>query len=421
MPVDTFMVDAMLGTFRNMLKECRDKNMSGDDFDQMDVALQRMEQLGKDLNDVGAFSGQLMQEGLFMKFSDHYGKLLASAAQQQSSGSSGIYDEQSDKASLQQTINAYKDAIQRLKDSKEEAKKMFGVHASDADVLIKDKAIIESIQNVINLGESGISYPNFLAEMMKQGLDKAMEGSALSRDAQVYLCDAAKATAASPFYIQKEEEKLILFDALAKASKANVPNNLQYTLGCEKIEWKHQPDINKWSKIKEAWEKTISWLDEWISSYCKFAPHIEPWAQSADPMEAVIESQECVPGKLRVWEKINQRYYSMSLSGLFRHESFEWDVQYHMMYWSQEYMEFLLKVVEPVCVPGAKPEAGLIVKAENFHTEKKKINPVLMEPSLRYAKYFDSYFGEGEFAKRFGMPAKIETNAAPWKWESFSF
>ncbi|MGB3008190.1 MAG: hypothetical protein WBC06_16875, partial [Chitinophagaceae bacterium] len=82
MPVDKIMLDAMLGTFRNMLKECRDKNMSGDDFNQMQLTMQRMEDLGQELSDIGAYSGQLMQEGLFMKFSDHYGKLLSAAAQQ---------------------------------------------------------------------------------------------------------------------------------------------------------------------------------------------------------------------------------------------------------------------------------------------------------------------------------------------------
>jgi hypothetical protein len=387
----------------------------------MDAAMQRMEQLGQEMSDVGAYSGQMMQEGLFMKFSDHYGKLLMSAAQQQSTGSTTVYDEKTDQALLKQTIQAYRDAIQRLKDNKVQTKKMLGANASDADVLFRDKAIADSIDNVIKLGESGISYPVFLTEMMEQGLDKAMEGSAISRESQVYLSDAAKATEASPFYIQKEEEKLDLFDALAKSSKANVPDNLQYTLGCEKIEWKYQPDIIKWNKIKDSREKAIFWLDEWITSYCSFAPHIEPWAQSKNPKEAVIESQDCVPGKLRVWETINQRYFSLSLRDLFRHGSFAWDVHYHWMYWSQEYMEFLLSKVEPVCVPGAKPGADLIAKAENFHTEKRKINPAVLEPSLRYAKYFDSYFGKDEYEKRFGLPAKVVTNALPWKWESFTF
>lgn len=127
MPVDNFMVDAMLGTFRNMLKDCRDKHLSGKDFNQMEMALARMEELGMEMSDVGAYSGQMMQEGLFMKFSDHYGKLLLAAAQQSSVSSPGVYDENTDKALLWQTISAYKDAIQRLVDNKEQTKKCWGL------------------------------------------------------------------------------------------------------------------------------------------------------------------------------------------------------------------------------------------------------------------------------------------------------
>lgn len=413
MPVDTAMLDAMLGTFRNMLQECRDKKMSGEDFDKMESALQRMEQLGQEMSDVGAYSGQLVQEGLFMQFSDHYGKLLAAAARPAAHAGS-VYDEAADKALLQQTLSAYRDAISRLKDSKEQTRQLLGAHASDADVLFRDKAITDAIQNVITLGESGISYPAFLSEMIRKGLDKAMEGSALSREALVYLLEAAKATAAAPLYIQKEEEKLALFDTLAKDAKAGVPDHLQYTLGCEKIEWTHQPAIHRWNKQKTAWEKAHSWLDEWITSYCDFAPHIEPWAQAAQPREAVIESQDTVPGKLRVWEKINQRSFALSLNEFTRHETFAWDVQYHWMYWSQEYLEFLWGEVEPLCRPGQRPTEAMIAKAAAFHKEKRKINPALGEPSRRYAAYFDRYFGKGEFARRFGLPEPVETHAAPW-------
>ncbi|MBK8953282.1 MAG: hypothetical protein IPM85_14430 [Chitinophagaceae bacterium] len=360
-----------------------------------------------------------MQEGLFMKFSDHYGKLLSTAARP-ATLSSGVYDEKSDTALLQQTIQAYKDAIVRLQENQVQTKKMMGQHASDADVLIKDKAIITAIMGLIKLGESGCSYPVFLTEMMKRGLDKAIEGAALNRDAQVYLLEAAKAIAAAPGYIQQEEDKLALFDTLSKASAAGFPNTMQYTLGCEKIEWTHQPVISNWNKIKEGWEKAVFWLDEWITAYCSFAPSIAPWAQARNPMEAVIESQECVPGKLRVWEQINRKYFTLSLKELFRHSSFEWDVKNHHMYWSQGYIEFLLNEIEPLCLPRRQPLASLIEKAAAFHTGKRKVNPAVGEPARRYARYFNSYFGEGEYEKRFGWPEAVETNAAPWEWKNFS-
>ena len=42
-----------------------------------------MEQLAKELSDFNEFSGLLLQEGLQMKFSQHYGAALASQAKQQ--------------------------------------------------------------------------------------------------------------------------------------------------------------------------------------------------------------------------------------------------------------------------------------------------------------------------------------------------
>jgi hypothetical protein len=419
MPVDKMIVDAMLGTFRNMLQECRDNNLAGEDFDAMAATLARMEQLGIEMDDTGAYSGTLVQEGLFMKFSDHYSKVLSAAAQQTGVANSGVYDEAADKQLLQNTLNAYRDAVKRINGNKTQVKEMMGNHAADADVLFKDKIIIDAIEKLIALGESGISYPQFLSQLIEKGLDKALEGSVVTAESLQYLLDAAKATSANPYLIKKEEEKLLLHKKLAAASAVNVADNLQFQLGCEKIEWLHEPDIIKWNKIKQGWEKTLFWLDEWITAYCSFAPYIEPWAAAKDPKQSVKESQDCVPGKLRVWEKINQRYFGLLAKELFRHPSFAWDVEHHWMYWSQEYTEFLVNEVLPVCIPLQQPAANLIAVAEKMHTDNLKINPNIHQPSLRYATFFNSYFGEGEFVKRYGETEKVNSNAPAWNQVNF--
>ncbi len=418
MPVDQSTVHAMLGAFRSMMAECEEKKISSPDVSEMKNTLLRMEQLAGEADDAAAYSGRLMQENLFMKFSEHYGKALAATA---SGAAHSTYDEKADQQLLNQSVQAYRDAISRIRQNKEEVKQLLGSHASDADVLLKEKIYTDAIGNLVELGSTGISYPEFLCRSIERGLDKAMEGSIHSRDAQLYITEAALATAASPFEIQKEEEKLLLFDRLVHASPFKTADNLQYNLGCEKIEWQYAPAIARWNKIKQGWEKAAFWLDEWITSYCSVAPHIKPWIEARNPCEAVQESQECVPGKLRVWENINRRYFGLSLKELFRHESFEWDVRHEWMYWSQEYMEFLLKKIEPLCHPGAVPAEGLIEQASRFHNDKRKVSPALQEPSLRYAAYFDRYFGAGEYARRFGLPEKAETNAAAWDFETFNF
>lgn len=421
MPVEGSLLDAMLGTFRNMVMECRNKNLSGEDFDQMQAVLQRMEQLGQEMNDISAYSGQLVQENLFARFSDHYGKLLSAEAKASSVDSTDGYNEETDKALLNKNLQAYREAIIRLKENKKQVKEMMGDRSGDADVLLKEKAIIDAMEKLVQLGESGISYPVFLSEMIRRGLDKALDGAALVRDGQVYLVDFAKATAASPYTIQREEEKLELFDALSTSSGTGVPDHLYYTLGCDKIDWKLKPDEARWKKIKEAWEQTIFWLDEWVMSFCSFAPSIDPWALARNPSEAVVESQECVPGKLRVWEKIIHRYFEMTLRDLFRHPSFAWDVKQHWLYWSQEYVEFLLQHIEPVCQPGNRLADETIAKAASFHMEKRKVNPMIGEPGRRVAACFDKYFGEGEYKRRFGVATNFETNAARWDYSKFSF
>lgn len=419
MPVDKMIVDAMLGTFRNMLQECRDKNLLGDDFDAMASTLARMEQLAVEMDDTGAYSGMLVQEGLFMKFSEHYSKVLAGAAQQAGAANSGVYDEAADKQLLQNTLNAYRDAVKRIKENKTQVKAMMGNHAADAEVLFKDKVVIDAIEQLIALGESGISYPQFLSQLIEEGLDKALEGSVVTSESLQYLLDAAIAISANPYLIKKEEEKLALHKKLAAASAVNVADNLQFQLGCEKIDWQHEPDIIKWNKVKQGWEKSLSWLDEWITAYCSFAPFIEPWAAAKEPKEAVKESQDCVPGKLRVWEKINQRYFQMTARELLSHASFAWDATHHSMYWSQEYAEFLVNEVLPICIPFQHPQASLIAVAEKMHTNNRKVNPCINKPSERYAAFFDHYFGEDEFVKRYGQPEKIKSNAAAWAHVNF--
>lgn len=414
MPIDTFISDAMLGTFRTMLQECRDKNLSGDDFDAMAAALARMEQLGQEMDDTAAYSGMLLQEGLFMKFSDHYSKLLSSAAKQSAINETGVYDQNTDTQLLENTLQAYRDAVKNIKAQKSQVKDMMGRHAADADVLFKDQLIINSIEAVINLGESGISYPRFLSQLIELGLDKAMEGSVVTGEGLQYSLDAAKATSANPFYIKKEEEKSALHKKLTGASPFKVADNFQFQLGCEKIDWTYEPEIKKWNKIKQGREKTIFYLDEWITAYCSFAPHIEPWAAAANPKAAVIESQDCVPGKLRVWETINQRYFGMSIKELVKHSSFSWDVEYHWMHWSQEYLEFLFFNVEPACQPFQQPDAALISVAEKMHNENLKFNPNMDQPTHRFAGFFDNYFGVGEFVKRYGLPPKPNSHAAAW-------
>ena len=159
MPIDTMISGPMLDPFRNMLKECEEKQLSGPKFDDMKTHLNRMKEIANQQSDLNEFNAQLMKEDLFSKFSMAYSAVLADAAKPANSGDTSNYD---DAALLKTTVDAYKDSVQRIKDGlaaalKEAAKDN---KADDTTIevaaLFKDEALIKPIEDVIKLGESGI-------------------------------------------------------------------------------------------------------------------------------------------------------------------------------------------------------------------------------------------------------------------------
>jgi len=155
-----------------MVQECRDNDLSGEAFNKMVAEMEKMETYASEMDDVGEFSARLATEGCFNNFSQYYGEVLAQAAKAETTGENGDVD---DDALLKQALQAHEDAIKRLE------------QASDPDaignVAADNRELIPAIQKVIELGKSGVTYPVFLRQCIEQGLDRAMEGAGVQRNA----------------------------------------------------------------------------------------------------------------------------------------------------------------------------------------------------------------------------------------------
>ncbi len=237
MAIDRMMLDPTLDTYRKMLKDLQEQNITGEDMDKMAEIIARMEQLGNELSDINDFFGKVMQEDLFGKFSAHYTKALTSQYQAQNSENGGTYN---DAALLKQCVDALKYAVTTIKDSYnktiEDAKnfdakehkdksieyfeettgttvgKFFKKQAKkDLDKTLKEKPnafdnsievavlhdpelIIKGIQDLIDLGEQeGMTTPKFLRLQIETGLDKAMQGTSTFRKALEFQLDSTLA------------------------------------------------------------------------------------------------------------------------------------------------------------------------------------------------------------------------------------
>lgn len=346
------MSDAMLGTFRNMVADCKKQGHSGEAFDAMCSIMDTMEQLAIEMNDISAFSAKLSTDGHFVNFSNNYAKVLSSAATAQTATAESAYN---DEALLQQTIKAYEDCLPNYANHK------------DKETLTK------AVQDVIDLGRSGVNYPTFLRLMIEQGLDKAMEGSVLGR--KYLLADVVfYRQLIHPPMLRRSKALLNKHDELAVAASFNVPNATVFMLEHSKIIDDTEAELNKYNHIQLLWFRIFTSLHLWIDAYTKYAPTDERYAsESAAQTQHTIELfKNTWPGRIKVHEAQLLNNYQLSWDAVFNHESFDAEHRSNRFNYTDTYTRFIKEEVYPQCIPLQHPDKELIVKAEVLYGKSLK-------------------------------------------------
>jgi hypothetical protein len=418
MAIDPMMLNPLLDTFRNMVKDCREKNLSGENFDQMCSVLARMEQLGNELSDFNEFNACMAQENLYGKFSDYYGRVLSGAAQAEVQ--SGSYD---DSALLKSTIDALKNAIIALRDGYETAMAEATKHgnAYEIEVLQNPAPLIQPIEDLIALGEQeGMTLPDFLRIQIERGLDKATEGTVVSRKGMEFEKGYTDANPVSPYHINMIDEKLKAFDKMCADAAFGVPVAKEWNLKRDDIDRKYVSDIERFRKIIALWERMLDDLSHWSLSYTSFAPYIDPWKMAKNPREAVVETQNVHPGVFVNREAMLKKYFNIGFYDIFSHPSFMWQVKYDFISESQEFVEFLALKIYPQCKPFHHLPADLIAERGDFSMfgpkkQDRESNPQMYMIGERMKEFYDNTFGSGRYEQRFGKTERNNSLAAPWK------
>jgi hypothetical protein len=393
MPIDKMMSDPMLGIFRNMVQECRDKKLSGPAFDKIIAEMNKMEKYAAEMDDFAAFSAKLMTEGCFTNFSTAYSQVIADAAKA-SSGSQYKSAGDEDEGFLKQTLNAYQSALDR-----------YDQEAKNGTMKPKTAAALRAgVQAVIDLGKSGITYPVFLRQMIEKGLDKAMEGSAVLRDSLVTDLGWAKFYNL-PLYIKRNEEILKTYDGMAAKAAFGVPDSFEFGLARGEIEWKYEPDIVKWKAITECWEKVLDLVNDWIDAYTNFAPKDERWVDISNPsatQKNIRRTKEVGPFRLREREKLLKESFDIGWDDIYKHETY-------LLAWTNVDVSIsaakieLMKKAYPLCKPGGAPTGEMIKEAEKLHDTKadwRIAERTAVGEKMR--KKYDEFYGEGAYEREFG-------------------
>ncbi|MCB9188709.1 MAG: hypothetical protein H6599_05435 [Flavobacteriales bacterium] len=467
MPIDPMMLDATLNTFRGMAKEIESKGLTGEAVDNMNAALARMEQLGRELDDFMDYNGRVMNENLYGNFSDNYGRALIAEAKaaQEAKG----YD---DATLLKQSVDALKQAIKAIEDGKKDAmaesdkvkskegyammkshfrndpkmSKLLGniegavdktqaeqeanldkySNAHEINIDFQTEVYTKSIQDLINLGEEpGMTLPRFLKIQIEKGMDKAMEGSQAQLTAIELELEYAKVQAISPYIIQQKEEELALYKHMSAEAPYGVPNSKKYGYLRRKIEHKYEPIHNRWDQMIRRWESILDTLEYWVIAGSSVYPAYAPWSFIPDwkeQKEVAEYYKDCFPGFLKVKEKNLQEYFGMSFRDIFTHETFIWKVNNNYIGYSQEFLEFLVGPVYEKCIPLSHPSSDLIMTFENnFHHPRKMSDPQSHLPGERFRDFYDQRYGQGRYEMKYSKIANNGSNAAPWNLKTFKY
>jgi len=476
MPLDPMMSGAILGSFKNMVDECRQKNASGEDFNKLCETYARLEQLAEEHSDMNAFNGQVMQENLYGLISDYYGRVLSAEAKANLSSDTGDYD---DAKLLKMSVDALKQAIESIRKNYADAiqlaktenaaehtkagldylerntdKNLFNAtggmenlrteadkslentlqntpnaydNSVEVEVLQNPETIIKPIQDVIDLGEQlGMTLPKFLRIQIERGLDKAMDGTVALRQSLLVEKEFIMVNPDSPYQIQMIDKKISGFDMLASANKFGIPNAKEFSYLRDDIEREFKPKTIEWNKIKKMWDAMLFDLSFWSLSYLDYAPYLKPWCLSRDPKAATIETQNIRPGIFKEREKLFKKYFGLSFHDAFKHPSFEWDVKYHYVGYSQEFVEFMIAKLYPACEPFQHLSPELISERAAFHKKDRNAvdregNPESHLPAERNRLFYNAKFGEGRHESKYGMHEVSESKAAPWNWNTFKY
>lgn len=350
MPLAPMFYEPMVKPFRDMLADVDARGLQGPDVDEMRARIAEMESLAQQCGDIGAYTGQLAQRNTFQAFSDAYSRALSAEAKAKSAAGGG-----SDEELLADAVRAYESALSSYES---------GQAGEQAELLIPP------VKRILELARSGVSYPVFLRKMEEEGLNRALEGSAPATRTAIESAIAFGREHWDRFWLIKHEQELAIFDQLAQKAPFGQPDPLEHKLRRRRMEWELEPLQIRWEAEVDRWQQLLTYLVDWIDAFTGFAPGDERWAaQDGNPattQKNIERTQECEPGNFRYHEAVFQRYFHYGWNDLWQNETFIWEYTANRVEYSDARLS-LMQQTYAHCVPGGKPPAELIARAEELH------------------------------------------------------
>ncbi len=345
MPVDPTMVDAMLGTFRDLLSGVRNAGSTGEDVDEMAAALAAMEALGQELSDVGDFSAKLAGGGYYQRFTDAYTRVMTAAAGGGTTGAPATIPD--DETLLAQSLQAYEGSLQQLRS------------------MTGQEEAIGVLEQLIAIGRSGVSYPVFLRQVDEAGLNEALGGTITpTRETLVAAVEHSRSTGD----VAREAEAVALLDrrdAMAAASPSGSVDPFTFELERFRIASQHAPAIALRDAVVQRIPRLLDLVIDWLDAHTSWAAHDDRFAgpDAAQTRRRIEMARECNPGFYAV--RATQFAEAFGPAPWWQRPELPQERAAERILWTDARMQLALDAI-PACVPMATAPPELVARAESF-------------------------------------------------------
>ncbi|MDX6234702.1 MAG: hypothetical protein QOH68_3820 [Nocardioidaceae bacterium] len=345
MAVDPVMVDAMLGTFRDLLTGAKAGGSTGQDVDEMAAALASMEALSQEMSDVGEFSAKLAGGGYYQRFTDAYTRVMTAAAGGGTTGAPATIPD--DETLLAQTLQAYEGSLQQLR-SMAEQEEAIGV-----------------LERLLAIGRSGVSYPVFLRQVDEAGLNEALAGTITpTREMLLDVVEHARATG-DPAREAAAVATLAARDSLAAALPSGSVDPFTFELERFRLASRHAPEIALRDALVQRIPRLLDLVIDWLDAHASWAPHDDRFAgaSASDTQRRIAMSRECNPGFYAV--RAAQFAEAFGPVPWWERPELRQERAAGRILWTDARVQLALDAI-PACVPLASAPADLVARAEAF-------------------------------------------------------
>lgn len=393
-------IQSMLTSFRDMLRECETKGFKGAKMEDFRSEVNTLETLAQTCHSVEEFTTKVQEGDYFTKIGQRYAEVLTEGYSQPPITTSTLHQD----ALLAQHMEAIQQALQ-------------SVHQQAPSTY--NNRLINQLENRMELAKQSSNYARYLIACIEQGLDDDLLQLSFSEEALKEEMEYYEHYALCPLDFQHKKEIYDMYKIFKQRYEWVDPLLFQQEVG--KIDDQYKTKISAWDTFYKDVYAILDDLHIWATAHCPRAPYVFPWNQMQDELKkrfAIAADKATrhvvIANKIKLFESD----YSITFLAAFSHPIFEYKARQNDCPYQSSYVLHLLKQVLPCALRKTSLSFSAIQENEALYKQKQLENNSVPNYMIGFKNWYSAKYGQEAYQKLYGNIV-VPTEAVDWKYDEF--